>query len=259
MKKKILLISLFLVMFMSFSLVGYADTYDCYYEYNQGKDKTILGYNLGGDVTVIQFKGTKVNKTVSSNAGSYSTDKCYPYISVAREKKKQMPYEYTQYKLGESGNDVKFSSRVESSTAPLVVKDSSSGWSSNISSINSALVVTPVDICSEDSDSLRAFQIVGYLIIVVKIVVPLILIVLGSIDFAKAAISGDESSTKKAAVNFGMRVLTGIVIFYIPTVLDFFLSLVSGVSDTMAQYQNCTSCVLSPNNESRCNPKELGK
>lgn len=119
------------------------------------------------------------------------------------------------------------------------------------------LNVDPVDICKVNSTSLKVFQIIGYILLIIKIIVPLILIVLGSIDFGKAALSGDEKSTKEAAVQFAKRVLIGLIVFFIPTVLDFFLSLINGVSETAAEFSNCTSCLFSPTNESKCSPGSL--
>ena len=92
---------------------------------------------------------------------------------------------------------------------------------------------------------------------IIKIIVPLILIILGSIDFGKAALSGDDKSTKEATVQFAKRVLIGLIIFFIPTVLDFFLSLINGVSETTAKYSNCTNCLLNPNNKDKCSPAGL--
>ena len=120
-----------------------------------------------------------------------------------------------------------------------------------------SLDVTPVDMCSNESTSLKVFQVIGYLLIIIKIIVPLILIIMGSIDFAKAALSGDDKSTKEAAVQFSKRVLIGLIVFFIPTILDFFLSLISGASETASKYNNCTNCVFNPNNKNKCNPKGL--
>ena len=120
-----------------------------------------------------------------------------------------------------------------------------------------SLDVTPVDMCSNESTSLKVFQVIGYLLIIIKIIVPLILIIMGSIDFAKAALSGDDKSTKEAAVQFSKRVLIGLIVFFIPTILDFFLSLISGASETASKYNNCTNCILNPNNKNKCNPKGL--
>lgn len=123
------------------------------------------------------------------------------------------------------------------------------------------LPITAIDFCSPVSAdgtpnyTLLVFQVIGYIIIIIKILVPIILIVLGSIDLGKATVSGDDKIIMEKAVKFGMRVLTGVIIFFIPTILDFFLSLVSGVSETMANYRPCTNCIFYPN--SKCNARKF--
>ena len=119
------------------------------------------------------------------------------------------------------------------------------------------LPVNDVDICKSDSKSLKVFQVIGYFLLIAKIIAPIILIILGSITFAKAALSNDEKATMDAAVMFGKKVLIGLIIFFVPTVLDFGLSLVSGVSDTMQKFENCTACIFSPNDSGRCSPQNL--
>ena len=119
------------------------------------------------------------------------------------------------------------------------------------------LPVEDVDICKSDSKSLKVFQVIGYFLLIAKIIAPIILIILGSITFAKAALSNDEKATMDAAVMFGKKVLIGLIIFFVPTVLDFGLSLVSGVSDTMQKFENCTACIFSPNDSGRCSPQNL--
>lgn len=256
MKNNIKLIIVFVFVFMSFPLITKASDKDCYYEIKNSKGKTtIVEYNIGGSVELIKYEDKTKNRTVINNSGDYSTDKCYPYVSIREQSRKQNEYTY-YFKLGNTESDVKFGT----SEKHVVLKKSvaSTATPNKNQKIEDSLVVTPVDVCSQDSGSLKAFQIVGYIILICKILVPVILIIMGSIDFAKAALSGDDNSTKGAAVKFGMRILTGLVIFFIPTILDFFLSLVSGTSEVVGSFQNCTNCVLNPNNKGKCNPKGLG-
>ena len=119
------------------------------------------------------------------------------------------------------------------------------------------LPINDVEICKSDSKSLKIFQVIGYLILIAKIIAPIILIILGSITFGKAALSNDDKAMMDAAVMFGKKVLIGLIIFFVPTILDFGLSLISGVSDTMQKFEPCTACILSPNDSSRCSPQNL--
>ena len=67
----------------------------------------------------------------------------------------------------------------------------------NTDAVLDDLEVKDINVCQPDSNSLKAFQVIGYLLIIAKIIVPVILIVLGSVTFAKAALSSDEKSTKE--------------------------------------------------------------
>lgn len=100
-----------------------------------------------------------------------------------------------------------------------------------------------VNVC-QDANSLKLFYAIGIILVIIKILVPCILIIMGSIDFAKAALSGDDKAISGAAVSLGKRTLLGLVIFCIPTILDAFLTLVSDASETAGKYEKCTQCIL---------------
>lgn len=101
-----------------------------------------------------------------------------------------------------------------------------------------------INVCS--GQSLRAFQIIGYLIYVAKMVIPLLLIILGSIDLAKGVIATNEKPNKDSLMAFVRRLIIAVIVFLIPTVLDFLLSFVDGVNNTMDKYSVCTTCLLNP-------------
>ena len=120
-------------------------------------------------------------------------------------------------------------------------------------------ICSPVDENGNPNYSLLVFQVIGYIIMIIKILVPIILIVLGSIDLGKASLSGDDKALKEAIVIFCKRVLIGLIIFFIPTILDFFLGLIEGATDVSSKYQGCTDCILNPTNSSKCSPKKLNE
>ena len=124
-----------------------------------------------------------------------------------------------------------------------------------MASVNN-LNVDEINICSSENNALKAFQIIGYILFVIKILIPIIIIVLGMIDFGKAALSGDEKANTTSFKTLMMRIITGVMIFFIPTVLDFALSMVQGTKDTASKYEGCTTCMLDPFSED-CKPKNL--
>ena len=100
------------------------------------------------------------------------------------------------------------------------------------------------------------WQMVGKFLFILKILVPIIIIILGIIEFGKAALSGDEKANTTSFKTLMMKIITGIMIFFIPTVLDFALSMVQGTKDVALKYEGCTTCMLDPFSED-CKPKNL--
>ena len=64
---------------------------------------------------------------------------------------------------------------------------------------------------------------------VIKIIVPIILIVLGSLDFAQAVFASNEDAIKKAQSKFVKRLIIAAVIFLIPSVLKVILQLANSI------------------------------
>jgi len=104
------------------------------------------------------------------------------------------------------------------------------------------------DFCAEDG-VLKTFQIVGYLITVIKILVPLLLIIFGSIDFGKAVMAGDDKGIQTATTMLVTRTVGGIIIFFIPTIFHFVTSLISNFGNVKSQFVNCSTCI---SNTSKC-------
>lgn len=96
------------------------------------------------------------------------------------------------------------------------------------------------DVC-KSSGIVKTFQIIGYCLYILKIVIPLLLIVLGIIDFTKAMIASDPNEIKNAFSMLIKRVLAGIIVFFIPTIVGFVFSLVdnSGTQDSFECLTNC--------------------
>ena len=73
-------------------------------------------------------------------------------------------------------------------------------------------------------------EVVGLAKMVIKvlqIVVPIGLIVMGTIDMAKAVIAGDEKKMKEAQKPFIKRIIAAIIVFLIPIIVNMVLSFVT--------------------------------
>lgn len=78
------------------------------------------------------------------------------------------------------------------------------------------------ELLDEDGDLV---ELLHMLLVMVKIIVPIIIIVLGSLDFASAMFAGDESNMKKAQAKFIKRLVIGVAIFLVPSILKLLLNI----------------------------------
>lgn len=65
----------------------------------------------------------------------------------------------------------------------------------------------------------------------IRIAVPILLIVLGSVDFATAVLSDDQQVLKKASGKFVKRCIIAIGIFFVPTIIMYLLSYIDKIAD----------------------------
>lgn len=93
-----------------------------------------------------------------------------------------------------------------------------------------------------------AFKVLGTVIFIVKILAPLLIIVFGMIDYFNAVTSSDENALSKATESLIKRLVSGIVIFFIPTLLWGILNLLDitdGIHDlNNTEFGACTRCLL---------------
>lgn len=70
-------------------------------------------------------------------------------------------------------------------------------------------------------------KIIRLIISIIQWSVPLILIVLGTVDMFKTIVKADENATKEAQSTFFKRLLYAIIIFIVPFLVRFVLNIVS--------------------------------
>lgn len=101
------------------------------------------------------------------------------------------------------------------------------------------------DFCS---DAANIVQLVGYILLVVKIAIPLLIIALGMFDFGKAVVAEKEDEIKKQTKRLLYRVVAGVVIFFIPTIVLFLFNLAVDYDSEKEQagFQVCEDCILHP-------------
>ena len=99
------------------------------------------------------------------------------------------------------------------------------------------------------SDTAKLLQFLGYAILIFKVSIPIIIVVLGMMDFGKAVVAEKDDEIKKQAVKLGRRALAGVIIFFIPTIVDWVFTGITGADNT---FDNCKGCLLNPTNSEKC-------
>ncbi len=94
----------------------------------------------------------------------------------------------------------------------------------------------------------EAVSFIGRMIVIACYIIPLIIIVLGMIDFGKAVTSNDEKAIHKATSTLIKRIVAGVVVFVIPIILKSLLNVVhiNDLVNDSDTYDSCLACLFSP-------------
>lgn len=102
----------------------------------------------------------------------------------------------------------------------------------------------------ETKEVLSVIRMIGYILLIAKLVAPIIIIVLGTIKFYNSIKDGSSDSTLKNAKSLIVRVFVGIFIFFLPTLIH--AVLYNFISDDS---KKCEVCLLQPGS---CDPGDPG-
>ena len=97
--------------------------------------------------------------------------------------------------------------------------------------------------------SVDVWKFIGEVVYVIKIFIPAIIILLGTLDLGKAVLAGDEKSIKEAQKTFIKRLIYGIAVFFIATIVKAVFGL-AGVDTTTGDTKICWDCATKPHNKS---------
>ena len=117
-----------------------------------------------------------------------------------------------------------------------VLKSFTDGWADislqqpNVSGIGITLetyglLVTMDDEEIKESDKCETVPYIKNIYNIIRFLVPVIIIVLSVIDFAGVVISGEDDKMEKAKKKFVIRIIVGIVILFIPIILELILKI----------------------------------
>ena len=99
------------------------------------------------------------------------------------------------------------------------------------------------DFCVRTS---QTWRFLGWMLLFARIMVPFVIIFMGTIDFYKATVAEQSDEMKNQLKTFSKRLLAGFMIFMIPTILHIFFTLITNWSDVADHYWECATCLLRP-------------
>ncbi len=105
--------------------------------------------------------------------------------------------------------------------------------------------ITTGKVC-QDPNLKVVLKYIGWLLSAVKLIIPIVLIVLGVLDFMKAVTSQKPEELTKAMKTLLMRGIAGVVIFFVPVLVHFVFTLVDDWSPYKSAYSECTECLSNP-------------
>jgi len=97
------------------------------------------------------------------------------------------------------------------------------------------------DACTRLKEPLK---FIGNIVLVVKIVIPIIIIIFGAVDFFRSMMGSKEDEVKKSLRLLLFRCISGLVIFLLPTVVSVVFSLVDSWASIKGDFNACQKCVL---------------
>ncbi len=106
-----------------------------------------------------------------------------------------------------------------------------------------------IEISTFCTQTKELLSFVGYILLIFKIIIPIIIIIYGMIDFGKAVVAEKDDDIKKSAKSLGRRAIAGIIIFFIPTIVTWVFGQVSTWGTDHTEFKKCEDCLLRPNSE----------
>lgn len=97
----------------------------------------------------------------------------------------------------------------------------------------------------DNSGVLKALNILGRLLTVVKILIPVIIIIVVIKKlYLEVVINKNESSTDITR-NIISKIIIGLLIFFVPTLAGIYFNYLNGYDNTQNSFTKCSSCILS--------------
>lgn len=102
--------------------------------------------------------------------------------------------------------------------------------------------LTASEICAANSSLVQILSVVKTALTIIQIAVPILLIIMGSIDLMKAVMAGKEDEIKKAQSTFVKRAIAAVIVFFIPLIVNLVMGLITVGTTTSGDPTTYSDC-----------------
>lgn len=99
---------------------------------------------------------------------------------------------------------------------------------------------TTINFCQSTAN---IWHVLSFIVLIIKIVIPLALIILGMVDLGKAVISSDDKAIGKAVGSLVKRFIAAVIVFFIPTIISALFNALDFFGSAQSDYNLCVQCV----------------
>lgn len=86
-------------------------------------------------------------------------------------------------------------------------------------------------------------ETISLIIKIIRVAVPILLVIFGSLDLVKGIIAGKDDEIKKGQQIFIKRLIAGALVFFVFVIVEFVVSLAAGSTEN-ANIMKCAKCFI---------------
>lgn len=99
--------------------------------------------------------------------------------------------------------------------------------------------------CAQEN-VMNVMRVAGYFVFLMRLAIPFIIIIFGTLDLYKAVTGGDSKSLSSSARKLGLRCLFGLAVFLLPSIIHIVLSTLNDYNAISDDANLCQTCLLKP-------------
>ena len=115
------------------------------------------------------------------------------------------------------------------------------------------MILDVSEICSKIEPDLATF--IHNIITLIKIAVPIVLVIFGMLDLGKGVVASKEDEIKKGQQTFIKRLLAGVIVFFIVTIIQLVISLIDKESN--GAFWECANKIMNGEITQSKEPKKI--